>query len=73
MRWGKPRRIVFDWREVHADIVVRAAQLMGLPWQDYIKQAALRQAMADLAAAGARPVAEPPAVPVAAEHPGAST
>lgn len=50
-RWGKVRQVVFDWRQVHLDAVVRAAELMGIPWRDYIKQAAFRQAMGDLAAA----------------------
>ncbi len=38
MRWGKPQ----------VELIKRAAALYGMPYQTYVKQAALRQAIADL-------------------------
>lgn len=43
-------QVNFYWGKTHLDPVKRAAEQMGIPWQAYIKQAAFRQAMADLSA-----------------------
>lgn len=72
--WGKNRRVIFDWRELHLEAVVRAAEMMGVTWQEYIKQAALRQALVDLAAARnlERPDAAKPAGAAGGAQPGSA-
>lgn len=52
-REGDDAQVIFAWRSLPLEAVRRAAEVIGIPWQAYIKQAAFRQAMADLAAAGA--------------------
>ncbi len=50
-------RVNFRWGREQLDFVRRAASMMGVPYQTYIKQAAFRQAAEDLQivkAAGSR-------------------
>jgi predicted DNA binding CopG/RHH family protein len=42
------RRVSFRWGQEQIAIVKRAAALYGVPYQTYLKEAALRQAIADL-------------------------
>ncbi len=44
-------RVDFRWGKPQVDIVKRAATLIGIPYQTYIKQVVFRQALADLRAA----------------------
>jgi predicted DNA binding CopG/RHH family protein len=44
-------RVNFFWGKEQVDTVKRAADQMGVPYQDYIKQVVYRQAIADLRAA----------------------
>jgi predicted DNA binding CopG/RHH family protein len=44
-------RVNFRWGKVQVDIVKRAAALVGVPYQTYMKQVVFRQAVADLRAA----------------------
>jgi len=46
-------RVNFRWGKAQVDIVKEAAELMGVPYQTYIKQVVFRQAIADLRAAQA--------------------
>ncbi len=43
-------RVNFRWGQEQLALVKQAAALMGVPYQTYIKQAAFRQAAADLQA-----------------------
>lgn len=45
-------RVDFRWGRSQVEIVKRAAALMGVPYQTYIKQVVFRQALADLKAIG---------------------
>lgn len=42
-------RVTIRWDRDALDIIRRAARAYGLPYQTYLKQAALRQAISDLA------------------------
>ncbi len=44
-------RVSFRWGKSQLDVVKRAARLLGVPYQTYIKEAVFRQAVADLRAA----------------------
>jgi predicted DNA binding CopG/RHH family protein len=44
-------RVNFRWGKAQVDLVKRAAEAMGVPYQTYIKQVVFRQAVADLNAA----------------------
>lgn len=44
-------RVDFRWGKSQVDTVKRAAALIGIPYQTYIKQVVFRQALADLRAA----------------------
>jgi predicted DNA binding CopG/RHH family protein len=55
---GKNARVTFDWDVNELETVKQAAEALGLPYQVYLKQAALRQALADIRAAEARALAE---------------
>lgn len=44
-------RVNFRWSARQLELVQQAADLMGVPYQSYLKQAALRQALTDLKAA----------------------
>lgn len=46
-------RVNFRWGAQQVDLVKLAAELMGVPYQTYIKEAAYRQAVADVRAATA--------------------
>lgn len=46
-------RVNMRWRKAHVDVIKSAAARFGLPYQTYIKQAAFRQALADLKASEA--------------------
>lgn len=50
-------RVNFRWGREQVELVKRVAQLMGVPYQTYIKQVVYKQALADLkeALAAARP------------------
>lgn len=41
-------RVNFRWGAAQLNLVRRAADLAGVPYQSYLKQVAIRQAMADL-------------------------
>ena len=41
-------RVSFRWGREHIAIIKRAAALYGVPYQTYLKEAALRQAISDL-------------------------
>lgn len=41
-------RVNMRWRKAQVDVVKRAAALFGMPYQTYVRQAAVRQAAADL-------------------------
>ncbi len=41
-------RVNMRWRKAQVDVVKRAAARYGMPYQTYVKQAALRQAVRDL-------------------------
>ena len=41
-------RVNFRWGTAQVDVVKRAAELAGVPYQTWIKQVVWRQAMADL-------------------------
>ena len=43
-------RVSMRWQQPQVDIIRRAAALFGIPYQTYMKQAAFRQALADLQA-----------------------
>lgn len=45
-------RVNMRWSKEQVDLIRRAAAIYGIPYQTYLKQAAVRQAMADLKAAG---------------------
>jgi hypothetical protein len=51
-------RISIDWDTSELETVRQAASALNLPYDVYLKQAALRQALADIRAAEARAVAE---------------
>ena len=42
------RRVSFRWGHEQIAIIKRAAALYGVPYQTYLKEAALRQAIADI-------------------------
>ena len=44
-------RVNFRWGPKQVDVVKRAAALMGVPYQTYMKEAVFRQAIADIEAA----------------------
>lgn len=44
-------RVNFRWGSHQVDMVKLAAEMMGVPYQTYIKEAAFRQAIADVRAA----------------------
>jgi predicted DNA binding CopG/RHH family protein len=44
-------RVNFRWGKKQVDMVKRIANLMGIPYQTYIKQVVYKQALADLQAA----------------------
>ena len=44
-------RVNFRWKHAQVDVVKRAARLVGVPYQSWIKLVAYRQAIADLKAA----------------------
>ncbi len=46
-------RVNFRWGRKQVDLVKRVAQLMGVPYQTYIKQVVYKQALADLREASA--------------------
>lgn len=46
-------RVNMRWGKTQVAVIRRAAALYGMPYQTYVKQAALRQAIADLQAAEA--------------------
>lgn len=46
-------RVNMRWGKTQVAVIKRAAALYGMPYQTYVKQAALRQAIADLQAAEA--------------------
>ncbi|GEM_PF-3004591 len=48
-------RVNFRWGREQLDLVKRAARLMGVPYQTYIKQVVYRQCMVDLKAAASVP------------------
>lgn len=52
-------RTSLRWRREQMRAVQRAAALFGIPYQTYLKQAAFRQAIADIQAATAAGVAVP--------------
>ncbi|MBI4495116.1 MAG: hypothetical protein HY690_20265 [Chloroflexi bacterium] len=41
-------RVNMRWGRAQVDVIKRAAALYGMPYQTYVKQAAFRQALADL-------------------------
>ncbi|HVC32588.1 MAG TPA: hypothetical protein VNL16_03655 [Chloroflexota bacterium] len=41
-------RVTLRWERPQIEVIKRAAALYGLPYQSYLKQAAFRQALADL-------------------------
>ena len=47
------QRLSLRWSRDQVDLVRRAAAIYGIPYQTYLKQAAVRQAIADLTAAAA--------------------
>lgn len=53
-------RVNFRWRQAQLDVVKRAAELLGVPYQTYIKQVVFRQALADIRATES--IAGPPVV-----------
>jgi hypothetical protein len=55
-------RVNFRWGKAQVETVKRAADVIGVPYQTYIKLAVFRQAMADLAAARAWESGAPPPV-----------
>ncbi len=44
-------RVDFRWGKAQVDIVKRAAKVLGVPYQTYMKDVVFRQALADLRAA----------------------
>ena len=44
-------RVSFRWLQPQVAVIKRAAAQFGIPYQSYMKQAAFRQALADLKAA----------------------
>ncbi len=46
-------RVSMRWGKAQVELVKRAAALFGMPYQTYVKQAAMRQAIADLRDLGA--------------------
>jgi len=44
-------RVNFRWGPKQVEVVKRAAALMGVPYQTYMKEAVFRQALADIEAA----------------------
>lgn len=46
-------RVNFRWGVQQVDMVKLAAEIVGVPYQTYIKEAAFRQAVADVRAAAA--------------------
>ncbi len=46
-------RVSMRWGKAQVELVKRAAALFGMPYQTYVKQAAMRQAVADLRDLGA--------------------
>ena len=46
-------RVNFRWGREQVELVKRVAQLMGVPYQTYIKQVVYKQALADLKEASA--------------------
>jgi len=62
-------RVNFSWGKEQVDTVKRAADQMGVPYQDYTKQVVYRQAIADLRAARQALAPEPD---IAAPVPSAS-
>lgn len=44
-------RVNMRWGRAHLEVVKQAAGFFGMPYQTYVKQAAFRQAIADLRAA----------------------
>jgi predicted DNA binding CopG/RHH family protein len=43
-------RVNFRWRRSQLAIVKRAAEVLGIPYQTYLKQVVFRQALADIGA-----------------------
>jgi predicted DNA binding CopG/RHH family protein len=43
-------RVNFRWGKAQVDVVKRAAGIIGVPYQTYIKQVVFRQALADIQA-----------------------
>ena len=46
-------RVNFRWGRDQVELVKRVAQIMGVPYQTYIKQVVYKQALADLKEASA--------------------
>lgn len=46
-------RVSFRWQKPQLDVIRRAAARFGIPYQTYVKEAAFRQALADLKASEA--------------------
>lgn len=46
-------RVNFRWGRAQVDLVKRVAELMGIPYQTYIKQVVYKQALSDLKEASA--------------------
>jgi predicted DNA binding CopG/RHH family protein len=63
-------RVNLRWGKTQIDTVRRAALLVGVPYQTYVKEAAFRQALADLQqAAGAGLALQPGVKRGTARHP----
>ena len=52
-RATRERRLSLRWSSDQVELIRRAAAIYGIPYQTYLKQAAVRQAIADLASATA--------------------
>lgn len=53
-------RVNFRWTKSHLEVIKRAAARLGVPYQTYLKQAAMRAALSDLGMVKSRDLIEGP-------------